>query len=160
MTGVNAGPGPASCVLWHQHFRDQDDILHFTHFLLARALWWMEADGWPVHQCQFGRQSFSRVYRLDSNNIFAIVQITVSDLLKDSNRLGLECKSPGSSSSLIEIPPALGLEPLSPGMGTWNAASRPAWPYVFWKLQILHSRRKNESLYSCQYSSLCSNDCG
>ena len=32
--------------------------------------------------------------------IFAIVQSTVSDLLKDSNPLGLEWKSPGSSSSL------------------------------------------------------------
>ena len=33
-------------------------------------------------------------------NIFAIVQRTVSDLSKDSNPLGLESKSPGSSSSL------------------------------------------------------------
>ena len=33
-------------------------------------------------------------------NIFAIVQSTVSDLLKDSNPLELEWKSPGSSSSL------------------------------------------------------------
>ena len=32
--------------------------------------------------------------------IFSIVQSTVSDLLKDSNPLGLEWKSPGSSSSL------------------------------------------------------------
>ena len=36
----------------------------------------------------------------NNNNIFAIVQSTVSDLLKDSNPLGLEWKSPGSSSSL------------------------------------------------------------
>ena len=27
----------------------------------------------------------------------------------------------------FEILPASGLEPLSPGMGTWDAASRPAW---------------------------------
>ena len=35
---------------------------------------------------------------------FAIVQSTVSDLLKDSNPLGLEWKSPGSSSSLKYCP--------------------------------------------------------
>ena len=37
-----------------------------------------------------------------------------------------------------EILPALGLEPLSPGMGTWNTASRPAWSaqtlYYHWVL--------------------------
>ena len=36
----------------------------------------------------------------NNNNIFAIVQSTVSDLLKESNPLGLEWKSPGSSSKL------------------------------------------------------------
>ena len=69
-------------------------------------------------------------------NSFAIVQSTVSDLLKDSNLPWLEWKSPGSSSS-FEILPVSGLEPLSLGMGTWNAASRPAWPilqYTFSKL--------------------------
>ena len=32
MTVVNAGPVPLVLVssAWHQHFRDQDDILHFT----------------------------------------------------------------------------------------------------------------------------------
>ena len=58
--------------------------------------------------------------------IFSIVQSTVSDLLKDSNPLGLEWKSPGSSSSLKYCRAVSGLEPLSPGMGTWKAASRPA----------------------------------
>ena len=58
-------------------------------------------------------------------NIFAIVQSTVSDLLKDSNPLGLELKSPGSSSTLKYVLPVSELEPLSPGIGTWNAASRP-----------------------------------
>ena len=40
MTVVNAGPVPLVLVssAWHQHFRDQDDILHFTHFWLDRAL--------------------------------------------------------------------------------------------------------------------------
>jgi hypothetical protein len=35
----------------------------------------------------------------NNNTIFSIVQSTVSDLLKDSNLLGLEWKSPGPSSS-------------------------------------------------------------
>ena len=60
----------------------------------------------------------------NNNNIFAIVQSTFSDLLKDSNPLGLEWKISWVK-QYFEILPASGL---SPGMGTLNAASRPAWP--------------------------------